>query len=382
MNTSIYLTDFYINKFASKNPHADVIRMDVSGKFKGKMSITKGEPDDFLGLNNFLIDYSSFYYLNQTNADTVEILGLKLDLDYAAINVTNGDKILANLDVMGIFSSRQLLVNDFKYSNLLTSVEGKSGKLRLTKNQIELFGIVGEMLVDADFTDEVYTYRIEQNAKGHDINHILDTVTDTDLVDGSLDISIWLEMSGNSWQENMKTLRGEVNNRGKDLRIRNVDLDAVISNFKDTQNFNLLDVGAIVFAGPAGAVVTKSVDYAKLLQMNPGDSTVITDFITEIKLNDGMAHIQDMAFNTQRSRIAFDGVFDLANLSFVNFVIAIVNTNGCILLSQQLNGPFGEPKLEKFSTIGTILAPIRNAYNSIVGNECTPFYSGAIAHPN
>jgi hypothetical protein len=63
-------------------------------------------------------------------------------------------------------------------------------------------------------------------------------------------------------------------------------------------------------------------------------------------------------------------------------VIAIVNKDGCIMLSQQLNGPFAEPTLEEFNAISTVLAPITNAYNSIVGNDCTPFYTGEIAHPN
>jgi uncharacterized protein involved in outer membrane biogenesis len=382
LNSSIYLTDFFINKFASKNPEADVIRMDISGKFNGTFDIKKGEPDDFLYISDFQIDRSNFYYLNKSDSDTVSLRGLEGDLGFLAVNVSDGDKILSTLDVSGIIKSKNLTVNGFNHRNLETLVDGKSGEIRLSKNQIEIFGIHGETIIDVDFTDDIYSYRIEQNVKGHDINHIFDTVTENDLVDGSLDISIWLEMDGNSWEENLKTLRGQISNRGKDLRIMRVDIDAIVKNFRDTQNFKLMDVGAFVFAGPAGAVVTKSVDYANLLRMNPGDSTVIGDFISVIEINEGKAHIEDMAFSTRKNRIVFGGDIDLANLQFVDFVIAIVNKDGCIELSQKLNGPFADPQLEEFSAIGTILAPITNAYNSIIGKDCTPFYTGVITHPN
>jgi hypothetical protein len=382
LNSSIYLKDFYINKFTSKNPNADIIRLDILGNFIGRMSILSQNIYDYLNLEEFSVDGAKFYYLNQTTEDTVDIQGLKMDLDHVAINVTDGDKILSTLDVLGNYKSRQLIVNSFKYNNFITSVEGKTGKIGLSENKIELFGIHGEMIIDVDFTDDVYTYRIEQKVKGHDINHILDSVTENDLVDGLLDISFWVEMRGNTWQEILRTMRGELSNRGKNLRIKKIDIDTIVEKFKDTQNFKLLDVGAFVFAGPAGAVVTKSVDYATLLRMNPGDSTVINDFISELEIKDGIIHFEDMAFSTEQNRIVFNGDIDLVNMSFVNFVIAFVNEDGCIVLSQQLNGPFSEPTLEEFSAISTILAPITNAYNSIVGNDCTPFYTGAIAHPN
>jgi AsmA protein len=382
LNSSIYLTDFYINKFATKNPNADEIRLDVSGKLQGNLSIRSGQMDDYLYLSDFMIDHSNFQYLNKTDKDTVTLLGLSSDVDYVAINVSDGDKILSTLDVSGKVESRQLKVNEFKHRNLVTSIGGKTGRIRLGKNQIELFGIQGEMIIDVDFTDDVYTYRIEQKVIGHDINHILDSVTENDLVDGLLDISFWVEMNGNTWQENLRTMRGELSNRGKHLRIKKIDIDDVIQKFKNTQNFKLLDVGAFIFAGPAGAVVTKSVDYANLLRMNPGDSTVISDFIMEIEIKNGITNIEDMAFSTEQNRIVFDGEIDLVNQLFINFVIAIVNKDGCIMLSQQLNGPFAEPTLEEFNAISTVLAPITNAYNSIVGNDCTPFYTGEIAHPN
>lgn len=39
LNSSIYLADFSIIKFASKNPKTDTIRLDTSGKFYGTLSI-------------------------------------------------------------------------------------------------------------------------------------------------------------------------------------------------------------------------------------------------------------------------------------------------------------------------------------------------------
>jgi AsmA protein len=197
-----------------------------------------------------------------------------------------------------------------------------------------------------------------------------------------MDISFWIQMSGNTWQKNLQSMQGQFHNRGKNLLVKRVDIDELIKRFEKTQNFNLLDVGAFVFAGPAGAAFTKSVDYANLLKRNSGDSTLINDFIAEIEIEEGIASVEDMAFSTQKNRIIFGGKIDLINQSFTDFIIAIVDDNGCIIISKKLNGPFDKPVLEKFSAISTVLAPVINAYNSIVGKECTPFYTGEITHPH
>ena len=74
---------------------------------------------------------------------------------------------------------------------------------------------------------------------------------------------------------------------------------------KQSQNFNLVDVGAVLFAGPAGLAVTKGSDYTFLMIKSKGnDSTVVNQFVSEWGLKNGRMQINDLAMSTGRSRIA------------------------------------------------------------------------------
>ena len=141
------------------------------------------------------------------------------------------------------------MTEDFDNSknSLSTKILGKSGKIRLSIDRMDLFGIYGDLIVDVDFTDDDYTYRIEHKAKGQKIEHILDSITENDLIDGFLDISFWIQMSGSTWQQNLQSMQGQFHNRGKNILVKRVDIDELINRFEKTQNFNLLDVGAFVF---------------------------------------------------------------------------------------------------------------------------------------
>jgi hypothetical protein len=53
--------------------------------------------------------------------------------------------------------------------------------------------------------------------------------------------------------------------------------------------------------------------------------------------------------------------------------------------SEKVHGPFRKPQIEKesiFKSIaGSVLNPLENVWEFILGKECTVFYSGSVAQP-
>jgi AsmA protein len=175
-------------------------------------------------------------------------------------------------------------------------------------------------------------------------------------------------------------MKGSVNLSGKNLMFYGMDADKLIEKFQRSQNFNLVDLGAVLLAGPIGIAVTKGSDYASILIANPGESSQITSMVSNWKIDNGVVTIQDAAFATTKNRIASKGSIDFLQDS-LNLTIALLNKNGCSVFSQSIYGNLNSPTLGKVKVVGTILAPVTNITDDVLGNDCDVFYSGSVEHP-
>ena len=86
----------------------------------------------------------------------------------------------------------------------------------------------------------------------------------------------------------MRTAEGEASLHGNNLVLEIGDLDKEFSRYESTQNFNLVDVGAFLLAGPLGIAVTKGYDYASVLKSSAGHTTIRT-LISQWKVEHGIA---------------------------------------------------------------------------------------------
>ena len=173
---------------------------------------------------------------------------------------------------------------------------------------------------------------------------------------------------------------GDIHLSGKNLIMYGVDSDELIEKFKRSQRFTLVDVGAVLLAGPVGIAVTKGTDYASIIVLNSGEKTKITNIVSDWNVHDGKLTVKDVAFATKKNRIAGYGWFNFTADS-LDFTIALLNKNGCSIFSQDVFGTFGEPQTGEIKVVGTILAPVTNLWDDIWGNDCDVFYNGSVSHP-
>jgi AsmA protein len=178
-------------------------------------------------------------------------------------------------------------------------------------------------------------------------------------------------------------MHGEITVAGDSISLYGVDIDDVIAKYNRSQKFNLVDAGAFVLAGPMGAVVTKSTDFAMLLNIDQ-DSTVrtaIQTFRAKLGMGNGLLTTEDVAFTTRMNRIAFSGTIDFENSNIPGFTVAVVDKNGCSLMDQKLYGKMNALQRGKLNVTKTLFGSVINSVKAIAGTDCKPFYTGSVHHP-
>ena len=159
-----------------------------------------------------------------------------------------------------------------------------------------------------------------------------------------------------------------------------VDIDALIEKFKRSQNFNLLDVSAVLLAGPFGLAVTKGADYTVLALGKAGDSCYVRHFESDWVLKEGVLSTSDVALSTENNLVAIGGWYDL-NKEKLDFNIHLVDRHGCSLMTQRYYGESKEPQAGRVKVLKTFFGPVRNLFRDIGMSNCDIVYSGMVEHP-
>jgi AsmA protein len=133
--------------------------------------------------------------------------------------------------------------------------------------------------------------------------------------------------------------------------------------------------------GPLGAIVSHGYDQLEALEKMmaaTGDST-IKQVVSDWKVANSVFTAADVAFSTQRNRVAVKGSLDIPNKKFNSVTIAVVDPDGCIVNSETVNGSFENPEVKDVGIIQrTLIIPLKKWLNP----ECQFFYNGKVLHPS
>ena len=257
-----------------------------------------------------------------------------------------------------------------------------NGAYKLESKRVRLFGenAMGTSDVTIQPFSDIPTISINYNVTKFYAEEMLTTFLEDTVITGPLSLSMNLKAQGNDRATLVSTLNGQINLSGKDLLLYGLDADQIIEKFKRSQNFNLVDLGAVLLAGPVGIAVTKGSDIAGIFVFNSGERTTINKLISNWKIKNGTFLIEDAAFATNKNRVASNGYIDFSKDS-LDLNIALIDKNGCSIFSQRAYGNVNEPTLESVKVVGTILSPVTNLVDDILGIDCDVFYDGTVKQP-
>lgn len=210
----------------------------------------------------------------------------------------------------------------------------------------------------------------------------VDTIQDNESISllGEGHFKTLLHWDPNSRDSFFEALEAEFAIEGKKLTIYGMDLDDVINKFKRSQEFNFADVGAVMFAGPAGLAVTKGTDFARLAFTQAGDSTHVRHFLAEWHLENGILATEDVALSTNTNLVATNGWYNVKSDS-LDFNISILDKRGCDLVGQRIYGEALHPEYGKVKLLKTFFGPVTNFFRNIGIAKCDTVYSGRVAYP-
>jgi hypothetical protein len=301
------------------------------------------------------------------------------------IHMAGGERrFLAGLSLQGEAACAEVRAGKLVLADASTTAVAKDGVFEFQPLKARLFDTPASARLRADFSAAAPAYEVEHTLRQVPTQPLLQALSLREVASGRVDVSARLAMRGRTADELQRSMQGTVSLRGRGLTYHGADLDAQFKRFDSSRNFNLLDVGALFLAGPAGLIVTKGVDMAATAQGEKGHSEIRT-LVSDWSVERGVARTHDVAMATATHRVALKGEIDLVNERFDAMVIALVDPKGCVKAQQQVRGPLRKPVVERRNPIEAIAAPaarlIKKGAELVGADSCDVFYAGAVPAP-
>jgi len=370
-------------KIGMRHPRIS-IEQDRDGKFNfEERKETKGTRF-VLDAKKFFLSEGALFYADKITGEVLEAGDFNLDV--SRLRFTGGKApghLLKNLSFTAGFTCKAFRKGSLAASNLKIHIEGKDGVLDLDPVTMRLFGGEGSGSLRADLSGPVPHYNIRYSLSKFRIEEFFKALSPKKVAEGSMDFSSSLSTRGRTANEMKRNANGEFSLRGESLTLDGVDLDRTFSRYEASQNFNLVDVGALFIAGPFGPLITKGYAFGSLF-VGSGGSSRIRVLVSGWKVERGIAQAKDVAMATNENRIALVGSLDFVKERFNDVTVAVVDGEGCAKVRQKINGPFLKPEVEKVSVLKTAVGPILSVFKQagkVFGGPCEVFYAGSVAPP-
>ncbi|MFI4868640.1 MAG: AsmA family protein [Steroidobacterales bacterium] len=325
----------------------------------------------------------TFEYANRQAGTSVHAGPCEVQAQHLRFSDRDGEHPMKGFGVSATVSCGQIKTRDLPMSDVRFALEADKGVLATRKLTMRAFGGQGSAEVRADFSGPVPSYRVHGLLSKFRIDEFAKNFSQKSIGHGALDFSTELTMTGTSAEEMIRSSAGEASLHGTGLTLDIGDLDRELSNYKATQRFSLIDLGAFFFAGPIGLALTKGYDYAKVMDSTGGSSRILT-LVSEWHIERGVAQAKDVAMTTQANRVALKGALDFVTATYQDVTVAVVGPQGCVQVQQKVRGPFNHPEVEKPNVVASLAGPalhlLKKARHAL-GGHCEVFYAGSLPPP-
>ncbi len=375
IKSDVVMDGIKISELISEN--GDSVSEFYKGRMYGSLLLELQFADDSTQIKLFnIIKGNINYFYGEDSIQTKSLVFTSEGIDY---NLEINPNPLATLFAKGNLKGNEIRTREFLVNNIDFDFSIKDAEYVIDTKKPKFFGAnsKGEMKYTLKPFINNPDYHIYCNISSFDIKEMMYTFLKDTTISGNLSLNMNISMKGKEWKEMLATMNGDINLAGKNLIYYGVDADKLIEEFQRSQNFNLVDAGAVLLAGPVGLAVTKGTDFAKILITKPGQLSHITQLVSNWNANEGLLTLKDVALSTKKNRVAAKGwlnaVEDSLRISF-----AVIDDNGCSIFTQDVFGDLNKPTLGKVKVVSTLLAPVTNLYKSVMDVDCPVFYKGSL----
>lgn len=306
-----------------------------------------------------------------------------LQVDRVQLRAGTAAKLLQRLSATAAVACSEIRTKTLVMHEVKFPVDGKDGVFELKPVTLRLFGGQGGGSIHAEFGGAVPAYRVKYSLSKFQLDEFYKAFAPKSSGQGSLDFSANLSMACKTIDQVTQSAGGHASLHAEDLTLGIGDLDQELANYESSQNFNLIDLGAVFFAGPFGLAVTKGYNFATIFADSAG-GTHVQRLVSEWLVERGVAQAQDVAMATKKSRIALKGGLDFVNGRFKDVTVAAVDAHGCATVLQRIHGSFDKPEVEKPNVLASLTGPVGSLFKQarkLLGGKCDVFYAGSVPPP-
>jgi uncharacterized protein involved in outer membrane biogenesis len=326
---------------------------------------------------------ATLLYTDQQSGKALETDSCDLDVRHLQLSKKKSAALVESLSFTAVLSCWEIPTKDLVLFEVKCSIDGKEGVFDLNPVTMRVFGGQGSGNIRADLSGSVPDYHVHYSLSKFHLAEFFKTLSPRNVGDGPMDFSTNLSMKGKTTDEMVRSASGEASVHAHDLILKIGDIDKQLSRYESSQSFNLVDVGALFFAGPLGLAVTKGYNFASIFQSSGGSSQIRT-LVSQWNVERGVAHAKDVAMATKENRIALKGGLDFVNGRYEEVTIALIDAKGCPRVEQKIRGSFSKPEVEKPSILTSLAGPARKLIGQakgLFGWHCDVFYAGSVAPP-
>jgi AsmA protein len=364
------------------------IERDHDGRLNVSRSSETGGPRPALAASKISMSDATLLYTNRQTGREIAAVDCRMDASRLQFSPGDGPGAPTVLSVAGELACARLQTTGVTASDLQLSFDGEGGIIDLAPVTMRLLGGQGSGSVHVDYSGLVPVYRVDYRLRQFGIDEFLEFLSPEQggrrkVGEGSMDFSTTLTLQGKTVNALKQSASGKASMHGGNLKLEIGDLDHKFSRYEASQSFNLVDVGAVFFAGPLALGVTKGYDFARVFEGSDG-STMIHVLVSNWRVERGVAHATDAAMTTARNRVALKGALDFVNGRYDDVTVALVDAGGCARAKQKIRGPFSRPVVEKPDIVSTVSGPARTLFRQakgLIGGKCEVFYSGSVEPP-
>jgi AsmA protein len=379
-----------ITKLVLEKP---VIRIEkkIDGTFNyetapGPAAKEGGAPSAPLTVSAGSVSAGRFVYVDRKAKSEASLDAIDLSVRDLSIPTSPGVKLLKGISFSGDLSAKEVKTKDFTVSDVRAKVTAGAGIYEFRPFTMKLFGGTGEGGIHVDLSGEATALKVKYTLAKFRAEESLAALAREKYLSGPMTVTPDLSARGKDVNEMKRTLSGTVSLRGDGLTLHGMEIDRVLSKAVDAKKLGLADVGAFVLAGPLGSAALKGYRYGDLYRSATREGeTRIQRLVSDWTVRDGVADAGDVAFSTEKNRIALKGKLDLVNGRFADVTVAALDGKGCATLRQSISGPFGDPRMDKTSVLQSFAEPLLGTFaraGKLLGiSSCKPFYTGAVQHP-
>jgi hypothetical protein len=335
------------------------------------------------GTTRIVVSDSSLRYTDRASGKYLEATQCAGEISALSLSGGAGRSIANNVALAANVACAQVRTKELTASDVKFAVHGENGIFDFDRISMQLLGGQGSGTVHADYSGAVALYQLRYRVAQIRVDEAFRALSLGTSGQGALDFSAVLSLRGATADEWLRTLTGEASLHGAELKLEVGDLDEKFARYESSQNFNLVDLGALFFLGPVGVGVTKGLDFARAFQGASG-STTFPLLVSEWHVEQGVAHAKDVAMTTRKNRIALKGGLDFVAGQFTEVTVALLDAQGCATVQQRVSGPFLAPQVAQPNVLRSLTGPTRRLLGrarSVLGGKCEVFYAGSVAPP-